>query len=50
MNQETTNFKTFNYQENGEIGFSMLATVKTTNTLDSGIYDLKTIYNFQNIN
>ena len=47
MNQETTNFKTFNYQENGEIGFSMLATVKTTNTLDSGIYDLKTIHNFQ---
>ena len=47
MNQETTNFKTFNYQENGEINFSMLATVKTTNTLDSGIYDLKSIHNFQ---
>lgn len=44
MNQETTNFKTFNYQENGQIAFSILSTVKTTSVLDSGLYNIETVW------
>ena len=44
MNQETTNFKTFNYQENGQIAFSILSTVKTTSILDAGLYNIATIW------
>ena len=44
MNQETTNFKTFNYQENGQIAFSILSTIKTTSVLDSGFYNIETVW------
>ena len=44
MNQETTNFKTFNYQENGQIAFSILSTIKTTSVLDSGLYNIETVW------
>ena len=44
MSQETTNFKTFNYQENGQIAFSILSTVKTTSILDAGLYNIATIW------
>jgi SpoVK/Ycf46/Vps4 family AAA+-type ATPase len=43
----TTDFKTFNYQENGQVNFSMLATTKTTSILDSGVYELKTVHSYQ---
>jgi len=34
----TTDLKSFNYLENGDISFSMLDTIKTTKKLDSGVY------------
>lgn len=36
----TTNLKSFNYLENGDVAFSVLDTVKTTRKLDSGVYNL----------
>lgn len=36
--QGTTDFKSFNYLENGEILYSPLDTIKTTNRLDPGSY------------
>ena len=36
----TLDLKSFHYLENGEIGFSALDTIKTTNILDSGFYSL----------
>jgi SpoVK/Ycf46/Vps4 family AAA+-type ATPase len=34
----TTDLKSFNYLENGDISFSMLDTIKTVKQLDSGVY------------
>ena len=39
----TTNLKSFNYLESGEVTFSILDTIKTTKKLDSGIYKLDTV-------
>lgn len=36
----TTDLKSFHYLENGEISFSMLSTIKTSEKLDSGFYQL----------
>lgn len=42
---ETTNIKTFNYLENGSVDFSILDTIKTTNTLNNGFYNLDAAWN-----
>lgn len=47
MTQETTAFKTFNYQEDGSVNFSILATTKTTSKLCSAVYNLKTTHDYQ---
>jgi SpoVK/Ycf46/Vps4 family AAA+-type ATPase len=36
----TTNLKSFNYLESGEITFSILDTIKTTKKLDAGVYKI----------
>jgi len=36
----TTELKSFHYYENNEIGFSSLDTVKSTKTLEAGVYDI----------
>lgn len=38
--QNTSDLKSFHYLENGEINFSVLDTIKTEKTLQSGIYNL----------
>lgn len=38
---KTTDYKSFNYLENGEVSFSMLDTYKTSKNLNSGIYSVK---------
>ena len=47
--ENTTDFKSFNYQEDGTISFSILATKFSTSLLTPGIYDLKTIYNYTSL-
>jgi len=37
---QTTDIKSFNYLESGEITFSNLSTIKTTSKLDSGFYEV----------
>ncbi len=41
MTNKTSDLKSFNYLENGEIQFSNFDTIKTTKELDAGIYRLK---------
>jgi len=45
MKNNTTNFKTFNYHENGEVSASLLSTLKTTSQLDPGLYSIETAFN-----
>lgn len=42
-NNNTSDFKSFHYLENGEISFSILDTIKTEKKLDSGVYTLEWI-------
>ena len=41
MSNNTSDFKSFHYLENGEVSFSILDTVKTEQKLDSGVYTLE---------
>lgn len=45
--EQTTILKTFNYQEDGSVNFSMLSTTETTNKLKNGVYNLHTEHSFQ---
>ena len=45
--EETTRLKTFNYQEDGTVSFSILSTVETTDKLKSGVYNINTEQHFQ---
>lgn len=38
---KTSDFKSFNYLENGEVSFSLFDTIKSTKTLDPGTYELR---------
>ena len=40
INMNTSDLKSFHYLENGEIGFSILDTVKTQQKLDAGVYSI----------
>ena len=42
--ETTTKLKTFNYQEDGSISFSLLETIETTKTLKRGVYNIYTEY------
>ena len=37
---KTSDFKSFNYLENGEVSFSLFDTIKSTKILDPGTYEL----------
>jgi chromosomal replication initiation ATPase DnaA len=41
MSNNTSDFKSFHYLENGEVSFSILDTIKTEQKLDSGVYTLE---------
>lgn len=41
MSNNTSDFKSFHYLENGEVSFSILDTIKTEQRLDSGVYTLE---------
>lgn len=41
MSNNTSDFKSFHYLENGEVSFSTLDTIKTEQKLDSGVYTLE---------
>lgn len=41
MSKNTTDFKTFNYLENGDVHFSALETIRSTNKLDAGVYNIR---------
>lgn len=49
MKNNTTDYKSFHYLENGRVDFSILNTKYTREKLDSGLYDIRSILDGHNV-